>query len=309
MDYKIDQIYNHTFRKKGRRHVESSDSDESHHSIPEPRRNNDDDHGLKLDIPEFEGELDAEKFLDWVRQAERVFEYKGYDEHKQFKVATLKMTKYSSLLYENLKKQRTREGKSKIETWNKLKKHLQKRFMPRDYEQERYLKLTSLSQRNLSVTDYIKEFEILIMVCDLEEREEMQIARFIKGFSPSLVQRVEIQNFLDFNDMCKLALKFEKQDKGKKPLVARDGSKGVNHFYKLSATSSFNREAKKEEPKDKGKGVATDFKDMRAKRCFKCQGYGHIANECPQKRALTLQELGEITPCFVVTNETDVSSV
>ncbi|XP_074305230.1 uncharacterized protein LOC141640277 [Silene latifolia] len=309
MDYKIDQICNHTLRKKGRRYIESSDSDESHHFIPGPRRNNDDDRGLKLDIPEFEGELDAEKFLDWVRQAERVFEYKGYDEHKQFKVATLKMTKYASLWYENLKKQRRREGKSKIGTWNKLKKHLQNRFMPRDYEQEQYLKLTSLSQGNLSVTDYITEFERLIMVCDLEEREEMQIARFIKGLSPSLAQRVEVRNFLDFNDMCKLALKFEKQDKGKKPLVARDGSKSVNPFYKSSATSSFNKEAKKEELKDKGKEVATDFKDMRTRRCFKCQGYGHIANECPQKRALTLQELGEITPCFVVTNKTEVSSV
>ncbi|XP_074293464.1 uncharacterized protein LOC141620513 [Silene latifolia] len=309
MNYKIDQICNHTLRKKGRRHVESSDSDESHHSIPEPRRNNDDDRGLKLDIPEFEGELDAEKFLDWVRQAERVFEYKGYDEHKQFKVATLKMTKYASLWYENLKKQRRRERKSKIETWNKLKKHLQKRFMPRDYEQEQYLMLTYLSQGNLSVTDNIKEFERLIMVCDLEEREEMQIARFIKGLSPSLAQRVEVQNFLDFNDVCKLALKFEKQDKGKKPLVAHDGSKGVNPFYKSSATSSSSKKAKKEEPKDKGKGVATDFKNMSARRCFKCQGYGHIANECPQKRALTLQELGEITPCFVVTTETEVNSV
>ncbi|XP_074278573.1 uncharacterized protein LOC141602166 [Silene latifolia] len=218
------------------------------------------------------------------------------------------MTKYASLWYENLKKQRRREIKSKIETWSKLKKHLQKRFMPRDYEQEQYLKLTSLSQGNLSVTDYIKEFERLIMVCDLEEREEMQIAQLIKGLSPSLAQRVEVQIFLDFNDVCKLALKFEKQDKGRKPLVARDGSKGINPFYKSSARS-FNKEAKKEEHKDKGKGVATDFKDMRDRRCFKCQGYGHIANECPQKRALTLQELGEITPCFVVTNETEVNSI
>ncbi|XP_074278572.1 uncharacterized protein LOC141602165 [Silene latifolia] len=165
------------------------------------------------------------------------------------------MTKYASLWYENLKKQRRREIKSKIETWNKLKKHLQKRFMPRDYEQEQYLKLTSLSQGNLSVTDYIKEFERLIMVCDLEEREEMQIAQLIKGLSPSLAQRVEVQIFLDFNDVCKLALKFEKQDKGRKPLVAHDGSKGINPFYKSSARS-FNKEAKKEEHKDKGKGVA-----------------------------------------------------
>ncbi|XP_074314110.1 uncharacterized protein LOC141649315 [Silene latifolia] len=196
-----------------------------------PESKNDDDRGLELDIPDFSGDLDPEKFLEWIRQAERVFEYKEYDEHKHFKVAILKLTKYASLWYESLKKQRKRDKKGKIDTWEKLKKHRMRRFLPRDYEQENYLKLQSLSQENLSVVEYIKEFERMTIVCDLEEKEVLRVARFIKGLTPSIAIRVEVQNYDGFDDVCHLALKFEKHDKARKSYAY---SRGEN-----SGTSSY----------------------------------------------------------------------
>ncbi|XP_074288672.1 uncharacterized protein LOC141613826 [Silene latifolia] len=172
-----------------------------------------------------------EKFLDWIRQAERIFEYKNYDENKQFKVATLKLTKYASLWYENMKRQRKKDRKPKIETWEKLKKHLTKRFLPRDYEQDNYLKLTSLSQESSSVSDYINEFEKMSIVCDLEEKQELRTARFIRGLNTNLAQRVEIQHYDNFDDACRLALKFEKQDKSKKSYT-RDYAKNSSTYSK-----------------------------------------------------------------------------
>ncbi|XP_074288669.1 uncharacterized protein LOC141613823 [Silene latifolia] len=222
---------------------ESDTPSESEEEDEQPKRKsknkNDDDRGLKLDIPDFDGEMDPEKFLDWIRQAERVFERK--------------------------------EGKDKIESWIKLKKHLMRRFLPRDYEQDNYLKLQSLEQGSMSVTDYIKEFEKMSIVCDLEEKEELRVARFIKGLTPAIATKVEIQNFDGFSD----------------------------------AGSSKAKETPKEEPKDKGKVVA-EPKGNSLRRCFKCQGYGHIANECPQKRALTAQELCDLIPVFVTPEEETV---
>ncbi|XP_074288660.1 uncharacterized protein LOC141613814 [Silene latifolia] len=242
------------------------------------KKRNDDDRGLKLDIPEFNGDGDAEKFLDWIRQAERIFEYKNYDENKQFKVATLKLTKYASLWYENMKRQRKKDRKPKIETWEKLKKHLTKRFLPRDYEQDNYLKLTSLSQESSSVSDYINEFEKMSIVCDLEEKQELRTARFIRGLNTNLAQRVEIQHYDNFDDACRLALKFEKQDKSKKSYT-RDYAKNSSTYSKSAATTSSSKEPRHEDPKDKGKGTVVEAKETRLRRCFKCQGYGHIANE------------------------------
>uniref|UniRef100_A0A803N5M2 Uncharacterized protein n=1 Tax=Chenopodium quinoa TaxID=63459 RepID=A0A803N5M2_CHEQI len=58
----------------------------------------DNDRDLKLlELPEFTGDGDAKDFLDWVRQMEKVFDHKGFDEQKAYKVANLKLTRYASL--------------------------------------------------------------------------------------------------------------------------------------------------------------------------------------------------------------------
>ncbi|XP_074305706.1 uncharacterized protein LOC141640927 [Silene latifolia] len=283
-------------RSPSRSRSRGSDSDDAI-SKSKKKNKDDDDRGLKLDIPDFNGVLDPKKFSDWIRQAERVFQYKEYDEHKQFKVAILKLTKYASLWYENLKKQRKRDKKCKIDIWEKLKKHLMRRFLPRDYEQENYLKLQSLSQENLSVAEYIKEFERMIIFCDLEEKEELRVARFIKGLIPSLASRVEVQIYNRFNDVCRLALNFEKKGKTKKSYTHSRGASSGSGSYSKSTTSKP-KEVVKEEVKDKGK-VVVEPKGNSLRRCFKHQGYGHIDNESQQKRALTAQELRNIVPEFI----------
>ncbi|XP_074303710.1 uncharacterized protein LOC141638206 [Silene latifolia] len=303
ISYVVKSIATDLARKKKKK-LNGSESDTQSESEEDgqpksTKKTNDDDRGLKLDIPEFNGDGDAEKFLDWIRQAERIFEYKNYDENKQFKVATLKLTKYASLWYENMKRQRKKDRKPKIETWDKLKKHLTKRFLPRDYEQDNYLKLTSLSQESSSVSDYINEFEKMSIVCDLEEKQELRTARFIRGLNTNLAQRVEIQHYDNFDDACRLALKFEKQDKSKKSYT-RDYAKNSSTYSKSAATTSSSKEPRHEDPKDKGKGTVVEAKETRLRRCFKCQGYGHIANECPQRKALTIQELINLIPNFVV---------
>jgi len=52
----------------------------------------------------------------------KFLEIKEYSDEKAFKVAVIKLKKYASLWYENIKKKRGREGKPWIKTWSKLKK-------------------------------------------------------------------------------------------------------------------------------------------------------------------------------------------
>ena len=55
---------------------ESSNEDESpRFPRREPRQNNN-FNDFKVDIPEFEGHLDPDDFLEWIQTVERVFEYK-----------------------------------------------------------------------------------------------------------------------------------------------------------------------------------------------------------------------------------------
>ena len=83
---------------------------------------------IKVEPPEFNGNLNSDEFLEWVQAMDRIFETKGYDDEKIFKIASLKLTRYASLWFENVKKQRAREGKRKINSWEKLKSLMNKRF-------------------------------------------------------------------------------------------------------------------------------------------------------------------------------------
>jgi len=90
---------------------------------------------------------------------DRIFETKGYGDEKSFKIASLNLARYASLWFENVKKQRVREGKRKINLWEKLKSLMNKRFLPESYKQDIYNRLFSLRQNNISVGEYMREFE------------------------------------------------------------------------------------------------------------------------------------------------------
>ena len=124
---------------------------------------------IKFDPPEFEGNLNPNLFIEWIQALERFFEVKEYSDEKAFKVVVLKLKKYASPWYENIKKQREREGKPRIKTWSKLKKLMIKRFLPDNYKRDLYLRMSSLSQGRLSVEEYIRELEQFQIRSGIEE--------------------------------------------------------------------------------------------------------------------------------------------
>ena len=72
---------------------------------------------FKVDIPEFEGHLDSDAFLDWLRTVERIFDYKDIPDEKKVKLVALKLRKYTSIWWAKLMARRARKGKAKIRTW------------------------------------------------------------------------------------------------------------------------------------------------------------------------------------------------
>jgi len=45
----------------------------------------------------------------------------------------------------------------------------------------------------------------------LNEEAKLAITKFIKGFSLSVVNKMDLQTFLSLNDACNLAIKIKKQ--------------------------------------------------------------------------------------------------
>ncbi|XP_042416946.1 uncharacterized protein LOC122005804 [Zingiber officinale] len=88
------------------------------------RRNNDHkkSFNFKVDNPDFDGRNDLNKFIDWLNSVERIFEFQEISEDRKVKFVAIKLKKYASIWWEHLKKQRARDGKQKITTWDKMKK-------------------------------------------------------------------------------------------------------------------------------------------------------------------------------------------
>ncbi|XP_048502852.1 uncharacterized protein LOC104896849 [Beta vulgaris subsp. vulgaris] len=149
----------------------------------------DDDRGLRFEVTEYDGQGNPKVYLEWESALERFFEYKGTSTEKQFKIAMAKLTKYAALWHANLKKQRNKGGKKKIETWEKIKKGTK------------------------TIAQYVEEFERMSILCNIEEREEQTIARFLGGLNCDIWDKVELQPILSFHELCKLAMMVESQAK------------------------------------------------------------------------------------------------
>ena len=155
-----------------------------------------------MEVPEFEGQLDPEEFLDWLHTVERVFEYKDISDDKKVKIVALRLRKYASLWWTNLNAKRLRERKSNICTWEKMKSKLKARFLPPTYVQDCYSQLHNLTQGSMSVEEYTREFEKLLIKCDIQEPEEQTIVRYLGGLDPRYSIVVELQSYASFDDVC-----------------------------------------------------------------------------------------------------------
>ncbi|KAD3338296.1 hypothetical protein E3N88_33817 [Mikania micrantha] len=98
----------------GRRHNEESSSGTTTHEQNNFWPSNE----IKVDIPESDGRLDPDEFIEWLNTVERVFDYKQTSEENKVKVVALKLLKYASTWWANncLKQERTRKGKLGLAT-------------------------------------------------------------------------------------------------------------------------------------------------------------------------------------------------
>ena len=58
--------------------------------------------------------------------------------------------------------------------------------------------------------DYYKEMEITMMNADLQEDLEVIMTRFLNGMRPNITEMVEVQHYMDMNEMLDKVVKVEK---------------------------------------------------------------------------------------------------
>ncbi|KAH9704972.1 hypothetical protein KPL70_011688 [Citrus sinensis] len=165
-----------------------------------------------------------------------------------------------------------------IETWDEMKSSMRKHFVPNHYYRDLYQKLQRLTQGSRSIEDYYKEMEIAMIRANVEEDREATMARFLNGLNQEIAYKVELQHYVEIEEIVHKAIKIEQQ------LKRRGNTRAAPNLSSTPWKPSYVKQ------------------DERPQEQYT---RGHIASECVNQRVMVLQDNGEI----VTEDETEENEI
>ncbi|KAL4340489.1 hypothetical protein GQ457_08G031310 [Hibiscus cannabinus] len=224
---------------------------------------------IKFAIPSFQGRSDPDAYLTWESKVEHVFECYNYSEQKKVRLAAMEFVDYALLWWDQLLQSRRRTGEGPVAIWNEMK----------------------------LIMRFFKEMEMTIMRANIVEDREATMAQFLAGLNTEIASVVELQHYVELEDMAHMAIKVEKQQRRKTVNRGNTPSKPFSNSF--NAPNNFRKPAPQAplQPPvaDVGRGKQPIHQERsRDILCFKCLGRGHIVSQCPNRRTMLLLDSGEI---------------
>ena len=87
----------------------------------------------KMEILMYEGNLDIEELLDWIRDLDKYFDYEDIEDEKKLKHAITRLKGHATLWWNELQDDGRHKGKQKIKNWDRMVAKLKAKFIPKEY--------------------------------------------------------------------------------------------------------------------------------------------------------------------------------
>ncbi|XP_071909563.1 uncharacterized protein [Coffea arabica] len=215
--------------------------------------------GIKMQVPPFEGKSDPNAYLEWEKKVELMFNCNDYTEEQQLKLAVMAFSEYAII-------------------W----------------------------QGNQSVEDYYKEMEVIMLQADIVEDRKTTMVRFLSGLRVEIADEVEMYHYVEIKDMLEKALKVERRLKRKgqnrtfsTPSPSYSRTSNPRREFKPSGSFTTPTKPKPTPFKEEGKVMSKlNNEPSRARsrdtKCWRCQGLGYIASQCPNQKTMIILPSGEI---------------
>ncbi|KAK1682411.1 hypothetical protein QYE76_043259 [Lolium multiflorum] len=177
---------------------------------------------LKLNMPKFKGEDDAEAYLSWAIKVDKIFRIHNYSGAKKVAMDSLEFEDYASTWWEQVVIIREEKGEPPIDTWEEMKEEMQAHFVPAHYMTDLFNKLQKLKQGTKTVDEFYKEMELTMMRANIQESENQTIARFSNGLKYPIKWIVEFQKYSNMVELVHQAFKTKCGTQGHKSFECKN---------------------------------------------------------------------------------------
>ena len=153
--------------------------------------------------------MKPEEFLDWLSATEELLEFKSVHVNKRVPLVATRFGSRASAWWQQLKVQRANSRKSSVDAWEKLKKHMQRYFLPYNYARISYTQFQNLRQGNRSVDEYSSDFFSLLARKSFSETEEHSVSRYIAGLKQQIQNQLLLFNPTSISEAIQRAVLIE----------------------------------------------------------------------------------------------------
>jgi hypothetical protein len=126
--------------------------DQRSHNPSEGRRS------APMEVLMYEGNLDAEEILDWVRSMNKYFDYEDVNEEIRVRHVVTRLKGHVALWWYELQAKRRIKGKQKIKSWDRMVAKLKAKFMPKYYHISLFREMQNVRQKGMIVKEYTEDF-------------------------------------------------------------------------------------------------------------------------------------------------------
>ncbi|GKB46713.1 transposon ty3-I gag-pol polyprotein [Tanacetum coccineum] len=251
---------------------------------------------VKVEIPNFVGNLDIEAVLDWLYEVDKFFDIMEVPEEEQVKVVAYKLRGGAGAWWQREQDNRRAQGRRPVDTWMRMKRMIKGRFLPPDIEQILYQQYHTCVQGKRTVADYTGEFLRLQARCNLRETDEQSAARYISGLNSSIQERLSLTPIWSVDQAQNMAMKAERMASKTGVGFRRSNMESSSNYGSRpnpiqstipSTTTTTSSSKASGSGGDKNKESqpvnSNPYARPTGAKCFRCGKPGHRSNVCPKR--------------------------
>jgi hypothetical protein len=203
-----------------------------------------------MDIPVYEGNLDVEELLDWIRALDKYFDYEDVEEYKKVKHVVGRLKGNATLWWDELQANKHYKGKKKIKSWDRMIVKMKEKFIPKDYQITLFRRMKNLRQKMMTVKEYTEEFYNPNIKAGHQESDDEKVVRYMNGLRYDIQDEMSMMIIQNVQDAYHMALKAEEK------LSQKQGQRGQGRSQARGKTIAQDRNQK---PKEEWKKPQTQI--------------------------------------------------